>query len=313
MPLQWVVLFGETGAETARRVGLEPAGRPLMEYSAMEAVGPGYRAWREQSFSRAVVKIGVPVPWMTMAPGSAQQLAWTPDVGPDDRWLAPFLTRPSAIDAPALLGNILLLALPAIALAALVIRRLPGPRHLIVSVALAYPLVIGVAWACGLAHRTVIDPDIWWTSSPDEFAAEVGPLTAPGPEASWSRFNATRYRTIGVDTWAAVHVFVDEDDGQRPVRQAESTSLGWPVTAVRGGQRVDPVIWPGWVTVVQAPVWWPGMLVAWLLYAAAIDAAIVGPLALRAALRRRRGRCVRCGYPLLEASDRCSECGSRPR
>ena len=53
---------------------------------------------------------------------------------------------------------------------------------------------------------------------------------------------------------------------------------------------------------------WPGFAVNTLFYAATLWLLICGPFALRRVVRRRRGLCVQCGYPMGE-SDVCTECG----
>ena len=53
---------------------------------------------------------------------------------------------------------------------------------------------------------------------------------------------------------------------------------------------------------------WPGFAVNTIFYGAIIWLLIPGPFALRRLIRRRRGLCPACGYPVGE-SDVCSECG----
>ncbi len=53
---------------------------------------------------------------------------------------------------------------------------------------------------------------------------------------------------------------------------------------------------------------WPGFAVNTLFYAATLWLLILGPFALRRLLRRRRGRCPACSYPMGESAV-CSECG----
>jgi hypothetical protein len=52
-----------------------------------------------------------------------------------------------------------------------------------------------------------------------------------------------------------------------------------------------------------------GFAVNTLFYAAVLWLVVGGPFALRRWLRRRAGRCERCGY-LLKGSDVCAECGT---
>ena len=53
---------------------------------------------------------------------------------------------------------------------------------------------------------------------------------------------------------------------------------------------------------------WPGFLFNTLFYAAILWPVIPGPLALRRLIRRRRGLCPKCAYPMGESAV-CSECG----
>ncbi|MDY7109254.1 MAG: hypothetical protein SYC29_11525, partial [Planctomycetota bacterium] len=56
---------------------------------------------------------------------------------------------------------------------------------------------------------------------------------------------------------------------------------------------------------------WPGFLINTLFYAAVLWLLIPGPFMLRRLIRRRRGRCVKCGYDLRGAlpGAGCPECG----
>ena len=58
-----------------------------------------------------------------------------------------------------------------------------------------------------------------------------------------------------------------------------------------------------------APIW-PGFVVNSLFYAALLWLLILGPLALRRLIRRRRGLCPACGYDLRHGEhEACPECG----
>ncbi len=57
----------------------------------------------------------------------------------------------------------------------------------------------------------------------------------------------------------------------------------------------------------------PGCLINTLFYGAILWALWSAPFATRRLIRKRRGRCVRCGYDLRHAEhDVCPECGGRP-
>ncbi len=54
---------------------------------------------------------------------------------------------------------------------------------------------------------------------------------------------------------------------------------------------------------------WPGFAVNTLFYAGILWLLIPGPFALRRLIRRRRGLCPKCAYPMGESAV-CSECGN---
>ncbi len=59
-------------------------------------------------------------------------------------------------------------------------------------------------------------------------------------------------------------------------------------------------------------VTWPGFLINTLVYAVVLWFLWSTPFATRRLIRKRRGRCVRCGYDLRGAEhDVCPECGAR--
>ena len=53
---------------------------------------------------------------------------------------------------------------------------------------------------------------------------------------------------------------------------------------------------------------WPGFVANTAFYAAILWLLIPGPFALRRFIRVKRGRCVKCGYPMGESAV-CTECG----
>ena len=95
---------------------------------------------------------------------------------------------------------------------------------------------------------------------------------------------------------------------------------GWPMLAMRHQMQSqdwklrNPVIRGGYIfqplplTVLPLTLIWPGFLVDSVFYAAALWAAIRGPIEVRRIVRRRRKLCPWCGYP-IGASPVCTECG----
>jgi hypothetical protein len=104
---------------------------------------------------------------------------------------------------------------------------------------------------------------------------------------------------------------------------------GWPLRSLRA--ELSGVIWNdrilhrfdsegGYIETSLAP-WpenfprvlplhpiWPGLFVNTLFYAAILWSLIPGSFALRRLIRRRRGLCPACAYPMGEVAV-CSECG----
>jgi len=54
---------------------------------------------------------------------------------------------------------------------------------------------------------------------------------------------------------------------------------------------------------------WPGFAINTMFYAGVLWVLFGGPFALRRMIRRRRGRCPHCGYPIGQ-SPVCTECGA---
>jgi hypothetical protein len=109
--------------------------------------------------------------------------------------------------------------------------------------------------------------------------------------------------------WPCCALYWNWDNGAYKV----NTPPGEPITrAIALPQRPNP---PGSFSLDDAralptaiiPI---GFIMNTLLFATALWLLIPGPLALRRAIRRRRGRCVKCGYDLRGVEhERCPECG----
>jgi hypothetical protein len=54
---------------------------------------------------------------------------------------------------------------------------------------------------------------------------------------------------------------------------------------------------------------WPGFAINTLFYAGVLWVLLCGPFALRRMIRRRRGLCAQCAYPIGQ-SPVCTECGA---
>lgn len=79
-----------------------------------------------------------------------------------------------------------------------------------------------------------------------------------------------------------------------------------PPTWLRGGP--NPLGLYGERVLPLDPIWF-GFAANTMLYASVIVVMTSGARRLRLVYRRRRGRCLACGYPMGE-TDRCSECGA---
>ena len=111
-------------------------------------------------------------------------------------------------------------------------------------------------------------------------------------------------------------------------------SAGWPLTALRFEESLLPPCDPdetdeealftrttyvSTISVVASitprrafsiprmPIW-PGFAINTVFYATVLWLLIPGPFALRRSIRRRRGLCPKCAYPVGESSV-CTECG----
>jgi hypothetical protein len=118
---------------------------------------------------------------------------------------------------------------------------------------------------------------------------------------------------------------------------AVQCSAGWPMPALQGQlvakassnqlsdrellNRVDRM-WQSAIMDLKSQSWslrlpppltpqWPGFAVNTLIYAS-VPWLILGPFALRRTIRRRRGQCIACGYPVGD-SPVCTECGAAVR
>lgn len=124
----------------------------------------------------------------------------------------------------------------------------------------------------------------------------------------------------------------DVDPQVEVVMQLRDHATGWPLVALRWREVVlfigdaapirrvsGRLTLPEWLQWGDAfsgsrrempciPIW-PGFFVNALMYGAAAGAVMFGPGAVRRAMRRRAGRCERCGYPRGDSAV-CTECGA---
>ncbi len=129
---------------------------------------------------------------------------------------------------------------------------------------------------------------------------------------------------------ARAGVVYDYTTISRPLGQLQHVRAGWPCLAFEGGSGrppaapAPPVQYFNAIEVDSeagiplpanesrrlvplAPIW-SGFVINTLFYAGLIWCLTAGPFVARRALRRRRGRCLKCAYPIGDR-DVCTECG----
>jgi hypothetical protein len=205
------------------------------------------------------------------------------------------------------------------------------PRTVILlSVAAGVAATLLTAWIPPLAHPPVV-------SFPGLGLAEG--QTAPWigtPQSRWlgepawlgteGRFGVGVRSTFGVVETQNLSFGLDEPTWHYLI------ASGWPFVAFHGGGHQMPVRvegrdprapgaleLPTWIPTRQnhapsvpiAPLW-RGLLLNVACWSLAIAVPLLALRAARRAWRRRRGRCVECGYPLAPsgAEATCPECGT---
>jgi hypothetical protein len=151
-----------------------------------------------------------------------------------------------------------------------------------------------------------------------------------------SRGEPERFPIVPAPSWSAVAARAAYNDDRYSflVNVRGEVASGWPLLSMRSCHAVDPVSGahiyepPGMAIPLPdhkaPPSWhlarhrelplipiWPGFIVNSLMYAALAGLTVYVAITLRRYVRRRRGLCLACGYPLGE-SEVCPECGSSP-
>ena len=207
----------------------------------------------------------------------------------------------------------------------------------VVNVAVAWGCVAHVAKQMGFGH---VDPERqlgFWPPNTTYWDVELRTyggytlLTSAAWGLTWPapKYLHSPYRPIKewLPMWARcrkIHPDVSESYDGVLVENA----AGWPFLAVRSSHRwrsclrsgtfqtdqLSGVLRPSWlhrlhddVALPYLPIW-PGFAINSGLYAAPLWLLICGPFALRRVIRRRRGLCPKCAYPVGESAV-CTECG----
>jgi len=188
-------------------------------------------------------------------------------------------------------------------------------------------LNVAVAWGCVLVwpwsfqrmeprHPTV--EEIAWTQAHGEhpsviFSGTFRGSTGIGSERRWWILRDPAYEAA-------------EQQKQRlraPPYSADRIRAGWPKLAMEGYEvrhtsvflsahpnrrPIESTIKLGKQFMPSMPLF-PGFAVNTLFYAGVLWVVFCSPFALRRMIRRRRGRCAQCAYPIGQ-SPVCTECGA---
>ena len=127
--------------------------------------------------------------------------------------------------------------------------------------------------------------------------------------------------------WSRASVAPTKEDVEARLHVVEN-AYGWPMLShfhretTRHGEDLAVFEWSATVPdpskrgrtanreLPLGPIW-PGLAINTILYAALLWLLTLGPFTLRRVLRRKRGRCIKCGYDLRGAEHEvCPECGA---
>ncbi len=162
-----------------------------------------------------------------------------------------------------------------------------------------------VAWGCFYSLSLFGIPPVYhrYFSS-----AEAATIVAEHTGATVTNAEGGEDRAIGI--WAAF--VTDQNDSRRPA--VYLTTSGWPLKTMQGrlvhlnGQSQSHWIKTTSHSYIPLQPIWLGFVVNTLFYTTVLWLLVRGSFALRRYLRRKRGRCAACAYPIGD-SPVCSECG----
>ena len=191
---------------------------------------------------------------------------------------------------------------------------------LVVLLLLGATVNVAVAWAIAALDRP----------GGNMRAIAVDRVTSVWDRYRWENwaeapFSGNSYITIG--TRLLVAGAPDETDSFCLVYEAacglpaKSIAYGYTLDHGRGKHRFHDCVRLPWQTrtvmfgqtgnYLPYRVLWPGFAVNTIFYAAVLWLLAFGPFAARRIIRRKRGRCIQCGYDLRHAPhDACPECGA---
>lgn len=139
---------------------------------------------------------------------------------------------------------------------------------------------------------------------------------------------ATEYVSTGFGWQCRMAGYSQQPLADGTFRHAGLRTAGWPLAAFAGGYESDlatggprhydacmfeqpPTQYHMWAFIPLRPIW-SGLLADTAMVASLGALLLHGPGLVRRSVRRRRGRCVRCGHTLAGAKV-CPECGASVR
>ena len=168
------------------------------------------------------------------------------------------------------------------------------------------------------AVQRTVDPSIVWPRPmPPEYAPHPIDRQTVRAWGSTSQFWGGPWQ--GPNPGGSTRGFLVVTSGW-PMRSAVArTYLRDPQTEYRSSSLITRTSnWPAWLkkgvpTLIVVPVrpMLPGFLVNTALYSASLALVTLVPAHVRRASRRRRRRCVKCGYELAATGAKCPECGTQ--
>jgi len=248
-----------------------------------------------------------------------------PRKGPEGRIIT--VSSPGRILFAGAVANVLLFGVLFLVVLSLVgvgfSRRVMVP----IAVGVCAPIVAG--WGCYYINPLVMPSSKYHALHPYgqvslAEAREVLPwVDLPADEADAKSLEITVERAFGLCEWSFSRSYLgnlDEDVSRddphaRHLCTGVGLAFGWPVAGLVTHTEPDRIPALGWrpnrfdiVTKTPMRIYVPGYFFDVIFYTAIAFVLFLVPGMLRRFVRRRRGLCVVCGYP-VGVSDRCSECG----
>jgi len=208
-------------------------------------------------------------------------------------------------------------------------RTIRKAAPLIVLLIAGATLNVAVAWG-----RVLVKGSITYSTryfhDPDWGSKVVAIHQSRGYNVVWPSGHPLYYSPDWIHTFQGRVWWDDESLG--PINTGNfAIACGWPMfslTSWRTARDRDVFSSPGviqWGIALPSPpshpniVWvppilalkplWPGFAINTVFYAGVLWVLFCGPFALRRMIRRRRGQCPQCGYPIGQ-SPVCTECGA---